>query len=124
MNSSMIQNRIVTVFGAYGHTGRFVVRELLKRGFTPILSGRDASKLKEAGNAHPGSEVRVASVGDPASLDRALFGAAAVINCAGPFVGPAGAVLFFAPAASIYQFVLAAGRAAAFAVLFRVCRGP
>src|SRR5260370_23621855 len=89
MNSSMIQNRIVTVFGAYGHTGRFVVRELLKRGFTPILSGRDASKLKEGGNAHPGSEVRVASVGDPVSLDRALFGAAAVINCAGPFVDTA-----------------------------------
>src|SRR5258708_23207640 len=84
MNSSMIQNRIVTVFGAYGHTGRFVVRELLKRGFTPILSGRDASKLKEAGKAHPGAEVRVASVGEPPSLDPALFGAAAVCYCAWP----------------------------------------
>ena len=49
----MFQNRIVTVFGAYGHTGRFVVRELLKRGFTPILSGRDAAKLKDAVNAAP-----------------------------------------------------------------------
>src|SRR5258708_9936190 len=81
----MIQNRIITVFGAYGHTGRFVVSELRKRGFTPILSGRDASKLKEAGNAHPGSVGRGASVGAPASLDRALFCAAAVINFAGPF---------------------------------------
>src|SRR5260221_14246141 len=90
MNSSMIQNRIVTVFGAYGHTGRFVVRELLKRGFTPILSGRDASKLKEAGNAHPGSEVGVGLVGDPAPLDRARFGGAAVINCGGAFFYTAG----------------------------------
>ena len=89
----MIQNRIVTVFGAYGHTGRFVVSELRKRGFTPILSGRDAAKLKEAGNVHPGSEVRVASVDDPASLDRALSGAMAVINCAGPFNDTAGPVI-------------------------------
>src|ERR1700747_3545100 len=101
VNSSMTQNRIVTVFGAYGHTGRFVVRELLKRGFTPILSGRDAAKLKEAGNAHPGSEVRVASVDDPASLDRALSGAVAVINCAGPFIDTAGAGIHAPRATSI-----------------------
>src|SRR5437899_6623785 len=86
MNSAMIQNRTVTVFGAYGHTGRFVVSELRKRGFTPILSGRDAAKLKAAGKAHPGSEVRVATVNDSASLDRAMSGAVAVINCAGPFI--------------------------------------
>jgi hypothetical protein len=30
-------------------------------------------------------ESRIASVGVPASLDRAIAGAAAVINCAGPF---------------------------------------
>jgi short subunit dehydrogenase-like uncharacterized protein len=35
----------VTVFGAYGHTGRFVVSELRKREWTPILSGRDPAKL-------------------------------------------------------------------------------
>ena len=115
----MIQNRIVTVFGAYGHTGRFVVRELLKRGFTPILSGRDASKLKEAGNAHPGSEVRVASVGDPASLDRALFGAAAVINCAGPFVDTAVPVIDAALRASIHYLDVAAEQAAVLTVFER-----
>src|SRR5437016_3485013 len=93
MNSAMIQNRTVTVFGAYGHTGRFVVSELRKRGFTPILSGRDAAKLKAAGKAHPGSEVRVATVNDSASLDRAMSGAVAVINCAGPFIDTAGPVI-------------------------------
>ncbi|MEV4055394.1 saccharopine dehydrogenase NADP-binding domain-containing protein [Amycolatopsis sp. NPDC049688] len=66
----------VLVYGAYGHTGRFVVAELRKRGFEPVLSGRDAARL-------PGG--RPASVDDPASLDRALDGVAAVINCAGPF---------------------------------------
>jgi len=45
------------------------------------------------GNAHPGSEVRLASVDDPASLDRAPSGAVAVINCAGPFIDTAGPVI-------------------------------
>ncbi|MBB5874082.1 short subunit dehydrogenase-like uncharacterized protein [Allocatelliglobosispora scoriae] len=83
----------VAVIGAYGHTGRFVVAELRRRGLTPILSGRDAGRLHALGAAHPGSEVRPASVDDPASLDRALAGAAAVINCAGPFASTSAAVL-------------------------------
>ncbi|MEU4523402.1 saccharopine dehydrogenase NADP-binding domain-containing protein [Amycolatopsis sp. NPDC024027] len=66
----------VLVYGAYGHTGRFVVAELRRRGYDVVLSGRNAAKL-------PGG--RPASVDDPASLDRALEGVAAVINCAGPF---------------------------------------
>ncbi|MFD8209737.1 saccharopine dehydrogenase family protein [Streptomyces sp. NPDC059695] len=75
----------VVVFGAYGHTGRFVVAELLDRGFAPVLSGRDADRLDSLAARHEGLVVRPASADDPASLDRALDGAAAVINCAGPF---------------------------------------
>ncbi|MBA3712856.1 MAG: saccharopine dehydrogenase NADP-binding domain-containing protein [Pyrinomonadaceae bacterium] len=81
----MTSNRTVTVFGAYGHTGRFVVAELRRRGWTPILSGRDSDKLNVIGAAHRGLDIRPASIDDPSSLDRALAGAAAVINCAGPF---------------------------------------
>jgi saccharopine dehydrogenase-like protein len=119
MNSPMIPNRTVTVFGAYGHTGRFVVRELRKRGFTPILSGRDAAKLKEAANAHPGSDVRVATVDDPASLDRALSGAAAVINCAGPFIDTAAPVIDAALRAATNYLDVAAEQAAVLAVFER-----
>jgi hypothetical protein len=75
----------VAVFGAYGHTGRFVVRELRARGFVPVLAGRDAAKLKLLAAAGGPAEVRPAAVDDPAALDRAFAGAAAVINCAGPF---------------------------------------
>ncbi|HEV2903845.1 MAG TPA: saccharopine dehydrogenase NADP-binding domain-containing protein, partial [Pyrinomonadaceae bacterium] len=89
----MTLNRSVTVFGAYGHTGRFVVSELRKRGWTPILSGRDADKLRAIAAVHDGLEIRPASVDAPASLDRALVGAAAVINCAGPFFYTAGPVI-------------------------------
>ncbi|WP_433498979.1 saccharopine dehydrogenase family protein [Sphaerimonospora sp. CA-214678] len=76
---------VVAVFGAYGHTAGFVTAELLERGWTPVLSGRDATKLAAAAAAHPGVERRIASVDDPAALDRAIAGADAVINCAGPF---------------------------------------
>lgn len=85
----MISNRTITVFGAYGHTGRFIVAELYKRGWKPILSGRNAAKLNEVASEHPGSEARLASVDDPTSLDRAIAGASAVINCAGPFIDTA-----------------------------------
>jgi Saccharopine dehydrogenase NADP binding domain len=78
----------VAVFGAYGHTGRFVVAELRDRELVPILSGRDAGKLRALA-ASAGLDARPASVDDPASLDRALAGAAAVINCAGPFAATA-----------------------------------
>ncbi|MGQ4384816.1 saccharopine dehydrogenase family protein [Streptomyces sp. SAS_270] len=93
---------VVAVFGAYGHTARFVTAELVKRGWTPVLSGRDAGKLAAAAAAHPGVESRVASVDDPASLDRALAGAALVINCAGPFGETAPALVEAALRAGIH----------------------
>jgi hypothetical protein len=83
--SSSTAGQAVAVFGAYGHTGRFVVSELRERGLVPLLAGRDGEKLRALAADHPGSDVRPASVDDPASIDRALDGAAAVINCAGPF---------------------------------------
>ncbi|MFH9070994.1 saccharopine dehydrogenase family protein [Streptomyces alboflavus] len=75
----------VLVFGAYGHTGRFVVAELRDRGFVPVLSGRDADKLRSLAAAHEGLQARPATVDDADALDRALAGTAAVVNCAGPF---------------------------------------
>jgi hypothetical protein len=82
----------VAVFGAYGHTGRFVVAELRDRGFVPIVSGRDAEKLRTLATG-TGLDARPASVDEPASLDRALAGASAVINCAGPFATTATPVI-------------------------------
>ncbi|CAL9332265.1 saccharopine dehydrogenase family protein [Streptomyces sp. enrichment culture] len=83
----------VAVYGAYGHTGRFVVAALRERGFVPVLSGRDAGRLKELADSAGGLGVRPASVDDAVSLDRALAGTAAVINCAGPFATTAAPVI-------------------------------
>lgn len=104
----MTSNRAVTVFGAYGHTGRFVVAELCRRGWAPILSGRDTGKLEALGAEHPMLERRVASVEDPASLNRALDGAVAVINCAGPFLDTATPVVEAALRARIHYLDITA----------------
>jgi hypothetical protein len=98
----------VTVFGAYGHTGRFVVAELLRRGWLPILAGRDAKQLEALGAAHPTLDCRIASIEDPASLDRALDGAVAVVNCAGPFLDTATPVIDAALRARIHSLDVAA----------------
>lgn len=104
----MTSNPTVTVFGAYGHTGRFVVAELLRRGWTPVLSGRDAAKLAVLAADHHDLEIRPASIDDPASLDRALVGAAAVINAAGPFAATATPVIDAALRAGIPYLDVAA----------------
>jgi len=88
----MRSGQIVVVYGAYGHTGRFVVARLRERGFVPVLSGRDAEKLKTMAY-ETGLEDRPAPADDPAALGRALDGAAAVINCAGPFAVTAAPVI-------------------------------
>ncbi len=77
--------RNVAVFGAYGHTGRFVVAELQERGYIPLLLGRRRDRLQAVRRDFPGSRQRYAAVDDPILLDQALDGADAVINTAGPF---------------------------------------
>jgi hypothetical protein len=111
----MTSNQTVTVFGAYGHTGRFVVSELRSRGWTPILSGRDASKLSSLGGVNPGLDVRPASTDSPRSLDRALDGAAAIINCAGPILDTAVPVIEAALRARIHYLDVTAEQPAALA---------
>ncbi|WP_406472085.1 saccharopine dehydrogenase family protein [Streptomyces sp. NBC_01615] len=103
----MGSGQLVAVFGAYGHTGRFVVAELAARGFVPVPSGRNAQALEELAGEH-GLATRVASVGDPASLDRALAGTAAVINRAGPFASTTGPVIEAALRAGIPYLDVAA----------------
>ena len=115
----MISNRKIAVFGAYGHTGRFVVSELCKRGWTPILSGRDHAKLNAISDAHRGLEMRVATTSDPASLDHAISGAAAVINCAGPFVDTAAPLVEAALRSGIHYLDVAAEQPAVLALFER-----
>ncbi|MFG3056378.1 saccharopine dehydrogenase NADP-binding domain-containing protein [Kitasatospora sp. NPDC048239] len=99
----------VVVYGATGHTGRFIVAELQRRGIATIVSGRSAAPLAAlAAETGAGVEARPAAVDDPAALDRALAGAAAVINAAGPFAVTAGPVVEAALRAGIPYLDVAA----------------
>ncbi|MFD1034067.1 saccharopine dehydrogenase NADP-binding domain-containing protein [Sphingomonas hankookensis] len=75
----------IGVFGANGHTGRFVAAELARRGVEARWIGRDGAALSrlQAGLRH--GEARVTSVDDSTSMRHAFDGLNAVINCAGPF---------------------------------------
>lgn len=109
----------MTVFGAYGHTGRFVVAELSKRGWIPILAGRDAARLHAMRTAYPGLEMRVADVAEPHLLDAAISGSAAVINCAGPFVDTVVPVMEAALRAGVHYLDLAAEQLAVLTIFER-----
>ncbi|HEX8658970.1 MAG TPA: saccharopine dehydrogenase NADP-binding domain-containing protein [Hymenobacter sp.] len=86
-------HRPILVYGASGHTGRFIVNELIEQGFSPVLSGRDGDKLAAVSAAHGGLPIRTAAVDDPGALEKALQGVAAVINAAGPFAETAAPVI-------------------------------
>lgn len=85
----------IAVLGAAGHTGRFVAAELLRRGRPVLLLGRDAGRLARIRTTLPPglTELRCVDLADPASLDSALRGAAAVLHCAGPFLETAPPVM-------------------------------
>lgn len=101
----------IAVFGAAGHTGKFVVSEIERRGFRPIRIGRDRRTLAAADAPHR-EPARVAQVDDPASLDAALSGADVVINCAGPFLDTAIPIADAAIRAGIPYLDVAAEQAA------------
>lgn len=85
----------IAVYGAAGHTGRFVIGELRRRGHAPVAVGRDNAKMPE---------MRIAPLDDPAALDRALADAEAVINCAGPFLDTAAPLIEAALRARAHYF--------------------
>ena len=85
----------VAIVGATGHTGRFAIDELRARGLVVVAIGRDPAKLANI----PNVERRVASLD---ALEPALAGVAAVVNCAGPFLDTANAVVTAAIRAGVH----------------------
>ena len=92
-----------------------MVGELIKRGLTPILSGRNPHKLDELGSQYPDLEKRVASIDDEGALDRAVADSSAVINCAGPFLDTAKPVIEAALRNRVHYLDVAAEQRAALA---------
>jgi Saccharopine dehydrogenase NADP binding domain len=79
----------IAIYGAYGHTGKFIVALLYEQGYKPILCGRDSEKLLRLSQEYPDLTVKVADITHPKTLDNAFFEADMIINCAGPFLDTA-----------------------------------
>ena len=79
----------VVVFGATGYIGRFVVRELVRRGYDVVAFARERSGIGGRQTRDqviadcPGAEVRFGDVLDPASLKTQAFDQPAdvVVSC-------------------------------------------
>ena len=103
----------VAVYGAAGHTARFVLAELKRRGLPAVAVGRNAATLPRDVPA------RVAAIDDAAALDAAFAGCAVVVNCAGPFLDTAGPVAAAALRASAHYIDVTAEQASAMDVFER-----
>jgi len=74
----------VWILGGTGRSGRAITAELLSRGVSPVLAGRDAARLKDA--ARPGgSRTVVAGSVDEIAAEIRRQRPAVVINTIGPF---------------------------------------
>lgn len=77
------------IYGAYGYSGELISRRALDQGLHPVLGGRDPARLRPLAEAL-GLEYRVFPVAEAADhLDEVGL----VLNCAGPFVDTAGALM-------------------------------
>jgi hypothetical protein len=110
----------IAVYGAAGHTARFVLAELLRRGHAPVAIGRDEAKVA-ASTAALGTAVerRIAGLDSPGALVRSLAGVDAVIHCAGPFLDTAEPLIDAALRAGVHYVDLAAEQGSALATFER-----
>ncbi|MFC9892569.1 saccharopine dehydrogenase NADP-binding domain-containing protein [Nocardia sp. NPDC127579] len=81
-NTEKNSNPVIAVYGASGHTGGYALRELQRRGLTPILVGRNEARLRAAAAAAglPDAEIRLADLDDPAALTAAFAEVDVVIS--------------------------------------------
>ncbi len=103
----------IAVVGASGHTGRFVLEELSRRGMDPVAVVRDEARLRERGIDPRRVETRIAALNDVPALDRALHNVAAVVNCAGPFLDTAQPVVEAAMRTGAHYFDVTAEQGSA-----------
>jgi short subunit dehydrogenase-like uncharacterized protein len=80
------------IYGAYGYTGRLIVKECLKQGIKPIIAGRSPEKAMTYANKQ-GLEYDVFEVSNREKLENWLKRGDVVIHCGGPFIHTAKAMV-------------------------------
>lgn len=79
-----IVNKKWMIYGATGYTGKLIVEEAIKRGLTPILAGRNATKL-QALATNSSLEYRQFDLSKRVHISEQLNDIDIVLHCAGPF---------------------------------------
>jgi short subunit dehydrogenase-like uncharacterized protein len=73
------------LYGAYGYTGKLLVKEAVKRGHRPLLAGRNAQKLQSMAEEYD-LDFLALELENEAALVSAVAGYELVFHAAGPFV--------------------------------------
>lgn len=76
--------KTLMIYGASGYTGRMATEHAKATGLNIIVAGRDETKIKTLAT-ELGVSSKVFSLDNAASVDKALVGVTAVLNCAGPY---------------------------------------
>lgn len=79
------------LYGAYGYTGKLITRYAAEYGLKPLLSGRNADKLRVMSEEF-GFAYEAVNLSDQPALHRLLEKAPVVLHVAGPFVDTATAM--------------------------------
>ena len=87
------------IYGANGYSGELIAREAKKRGFRPVLAGRNAKQLKELAELLK-FKYRIFDLAEPGQID--LSDIDVVLNCAGPFSKTAAAMISACLAAKVH----------------------
>lgn len=72
------------IYGANGYTGELIAREAVRRGFRPIVAGRNRESIQALAN-ELGLEFCAFGLSDASLLADQIQGQSLVLNCAGPF---------------------------------------
>lgn len=80
------------IYGATGYTGRMAAEHAKVAGTPLVLAGRSQAKLAKLA-AELGVAYRVFGLDDAAAIDTGLAGISALLNCAGPFMRTADALM-------------------------------
>jgi short subunit dehydrogenase-like uncharacterized protein len=107
----------IVLFGATGYTGKLTARALQKQGFSPILAGRNAERLRALAGELGGLETATADATDPATLQRLLQAGDVLVSTVGPFWKHGPAQLSAALAARAH-YVDSCGESAYYRYLF------
>jgi short subunit dehydrogenase-like uncharacterized protein len=73
------------IYGAYGYTGKLLVKEAARRGHRPLLAGRNAQKLQALAEEYSLDHL-VLKLEDKVALAAAVAGVELVFHAAGPFI--------------------------------------